>query len=51
MTGGNKDNAGWSWRRWIAEKMVLKVRTGKEVGGWSEAARRGFPGSIPARPY
>ena len=35
----------------MAEKMVLKVRTGKEVGGWSEAGRRGISGSIPARPY
>lgn len=26
----------------MAEKMVLKVATGREVRGWSEVGRRGF---------
>lgn len=28
-----KNSVGWSWRQRIAEKMVLKVVAGKEVGG------------------
>ena len=27
-------------------EVVLKVVTGKEVGRWSEAGRRGVPGSV-----
>lgn len=30
-------------------EMVLKVATGKEVGGWSEAVRRGVPKSVPSK--
>ena len=39
----SKQGVGCSWREWAAEKMALKVVTGKKVGGWSEADRRGFP--------
>ena len=28
-------------------EVVPKVVTGNEVAGWSEAGRRGIPGSVP----
>lgn len=31
----------------MAEKMVLRVFTGKEFRGWSEFGRRGVSGSVP----
>lgn len=30
-------------------KVVMKVVTGKEVKGWSEAERKGIPGSVPTK--
>ena len=30
-------------------EMLPKVVTGKVVGGWSEAGRRGVPGSVPSK--
>ena len=44
-----KNSVGWSRRLRIAE-VVPKAVTGKEVGGWSEAGRRGVPGSVLSNP-
>ena len=32
-------------------EVVLKVVTGKEDGGWSEAGKRSIPGSVLSKPY
>lgn len=37
---------GWSSRQRVARNVFRKVATGKEVGEWSEAGRRGVPGSV-----
>ena len=39
------------WSGWlkVAEGLILKVVTGKVVGGWSEPAARGVPGSVPSK--
>ena len=42
----SKNGVGWSrWLR-IAEWLILKVVTGKKVGGWLEAGVRGVPVSV-----
>ena len=43
-------SVGWSRRQRVAEQMVLKVVTGRG-GGWSEAGRRGVPGSVLPEHY
>lgn len=30
-------------------ELVPKVVSGKRVGGWSEAGKRGVPGSVPSK--
>lgn len=42
----SEDGVGWSSRTRMAENRVPKA-TGREVGGWWEAAKRGIPGSVP----
>ena len=41
-----KPGAGWSWSPRAAENVVPEAVSGKEVMGWSEAGRRGVPGSV-----
>ena len=52
MVDGNKElsakiGVDWSRRQGMAATMALKVETGKEVRGWSEAGRRGVRGFVP----
>lgn len=46
-----KDGVGWSRRQRMAEKVVLKVETGKEVGEWLMAKRRHVPGSVLSKHF
>ena len=42
----SKHGVGWTqWSR-IAEWLILKIETGKKVGGWPETGARGVPGSL-----
>ena len=48
--GGQGQKWCW-WSGWlkVAEGLILKLVTGKEVGVWSEPAARGVPGSVPSK--
>lgn len=60
--GGNSEESGSSWSlgnkelksqsiqmQRMSEKMVLKIATRKEVGGWLETGRRGIPECVPSK--
>ena len=47
----NSKNGGWFWLSWTVELLILKVVTGENVGGWSEARARGLPVSVPSKHY
>ena len=54
MIHGNKElsakiGVDWSRRQGMAATMALKVATGKEVGGWSEAGGRGLLRFVPSK--